>query len=133
FGEKLGARFVLMATDTSYWELFEELWMADRDFIVLEQDVVPTEELIQSMWQCTKPWCNSELGQLGCVKFGSIRQQIPDMMARASRTVRSHWFELLDSGVHLVLCREEGLSPHVHGPVPRHLHPLPTQEQLDRM
>ena len=131
-GEKFCARFVLMTTDTSYWELFEELWAAEDDFVVVEQDVVPTDELIQSMWECREPWCSTELGQLGCVKFGSIRQQIPDLMARASKKVPSHSFELVDSGLTLVLVSELGLSPHLHHPSPIHMHPPMTDEQAAR-
>jgi len=138
FGERLDARFVEMTTPTSYWELFEELWSAEPDFIVLEEDVLPTAELVEDMWACTQPWCTGTYGrwsinasgllwsdsQLGFVKFGSIRCLFPDIMKRAARLFpERHWTDLV-YGLQLVGQPWTGFSPHLHLPHAVHLREL---------
>ena len=176
-GEKIGARFVGMPGSTSDWELFEESWADEGDFISIEQDVLATEEMIREMWACSEPWCSGTYGcwwweelcaptegpkwcgeapwprcgtttvtheklarvtacrQLhgrtvlrsdGClalVKFGSIRRQFPDLLARAARHHPTrHWREL-DRAMWRVMYDEELLSPHLHFPPVAHLKP----------
>jgi hypothetical protein len=122
---------------TSYWDLVEELWAAESDFILLEEDVLCSEELIQSMWECCEPWCSGYFAHywndakghlwtdswLACLKFGSIRQRIPDMMARAAKHFPQRHWGVLDRGLFQVLYEEEGISPHLHEPHMYHLKP----------
>ncbi len=162
-----------MAGVTSYWDLVAELWNSESDFILLEEDVLPTEAMIRSMWACTEPWCSGSFGGgyyelicaegqkpcgeppgrcgqsdvspesaarmaacplrrsgtkvllteawLGCVKFGSIRRQIPSIMARAERYSPNHEWWALDRSLFKVLNDEERLSPCVHAPPMLHL------------
>jgi hypothetical protein len=51
-GELIGARFERMERETSYWDLVAELWTWEGDFIVLEEDVLQTEELINETSAC---------------------------------------------------------------------------------
>jgi hypothetical protein len=62
-GESLGARFVNMSHDFAYWDLLEELWGGDDDFMIMEHDVLATDELIESMWACNAPWCSATYGR----------------------------------------------------------------------
>lgn len=141
FGERLGARFVEMTTPASYWELFEELWTAEGDFIVLEEDVLPpTAELVEHMWACTEPWCTGTFGrwnvtqggglwsdaQLGLVKFGSIRRVVPEALVHAANLFPArHWTEVA-YGLGLCSGRSDThhpghISPHLHLPHAVHL------------
>jgi hypothetical protein len=62
-GERLGARFVHMPTLTSYFDLVEQLWAGEEDFINWEHDVLPTEGLVNEMWACDRPWCSGSFGR----------------------------------------------------------------------
>jgi hypothetical protein len=120
-----------------------ELWTGEDDFIVLEEDVLPTEELIREISACSEPWCSGTYGRwywallcartdgekpcreppgrcgksdmspekaariaacplrlagqkvlisdswLACVKFGSIRRLIPELLVRRQRIFRA--------------------------------------------
>jgi hypothetical protein len=61
-----------------YFNLFVSYWNQRRSFIVLEQDVLPTEEQFASMPACGEPWCTGthvlfdgapEIWSLGLMKF----------------------------------------------------------------
>jgi hypothetical protein len=135
-GERLGARFVEMTSPTSYWELYEELWAAEADFICLEEDVLPSEELLRSMWACPAPWCTATFGRwrvgtpwgprmlwsdssLGLVKFGAVRHFVPDAMVLAARLYPArHWTDL-DQGIEVLGLR--GQSAHLHLPHALHV------------
>ena len=127
-------------TDTTgYWDLLNLLWSGDDDFLVVEHDVLPTEECVRSMWACTEEWCSGTHGRwawerskagavvlrndsyLECAKFGSIRRRVPDLMARVGMYQPNHQWIGLETLVLSVLQDEEGLSPHVHFPRTRHL------------
>jgi hypothetical protein len=58
---------------------------------------------------------------LECVKFGSIRRRVPDLMGRVGRLQGTHQWDGLERLVLYVLADEEGLSPHLHFPATRHL------------
>jgi hypothetical protein len=58
---------------------------------------------------------------LECVKFGSIRRRVPDLMARVGRYQPTHQYVDLQLLVLYVLQDGEGLSPHLHFPHTRHL------------
>jgi hypothetical protein len=137
FGELIGARFVDVGyAITGYWDLLADLWTSDSDFIVVEEDVLPSAELIGSMWTCSEPWCSGSYGRwssipkrrliqsdssLGCVKFGSVRRRFPDLMARASAHHPGHQFWVLDTAIFEVLQAEGSMSAHLHFPPMRHL------------
>jgi hypothetical protein len=140
-GERLTARFVHMPRLTSYWDLLDELWTAES-FIVLEEDVLPTEDLIRNMWNCAEPWCSGTFGRwygpelgpghvlrsdswLGCVKFGAIRRIVPDALSRAADHYPKREFWDLCRGIDSVLADEERLSPHLHFPPLLHLKEVP--------
>jgi hypothetical protein len=136
FGERLGARFVEMTAPTSYWELVEELWMAEADSIVLEEDVLPPAGLVEDMWACTEPWCTGTFGRwrvgtpwgpkmlwsdasLGLVKYGAIRRLVPDAMEQAAKLFPARRWTELDQGVEVLGLR--GHSAHLHLPHAVHL------------
>jgi hypothetical protein len=47
----------LTGAQHGYFNLFVSYWDQRRSFIVLEQDVLPTEEQFASMPACGEPWC----------------------------------------------------------------------------
>ena len=203
FGERVGARFVdlgyggpdpeggrsdwcqtvpeLATTPmwttalTGYWDMLDVLWTGEDDFIVLEEDVLPTSEMIREMWACPEPWCSGTFGRwhwavlcarpdgvkpcgeppgrcgqsdmspekaariaacplrlagrkvlvsdswLACVRFGSIRGQIPDLLARAAAHCPGREWWTLDRALFRILYDDELLSPHLHFPPVVHL------------
>lgn len=125
----LYATFVDLTGDlTAYFRLVEKLWSQGACFMLLEQDVVPADGLVEAMWHCPEPWCvgqyppGPQACTLGLVKFGSqLLHRVPDAMVRAARLAPERLWTELDLALCMrVLQDEEGLVPHVHGPVLRH-------------
>jgi hypothetical protein len=57
-GEKYGARFAdVSGSDTAYYELLKELWASGETFTVIEQDLLPDDELLEEVSNCAAPWC----------------------------------------------------------------------------
>jgi hypothetical protein len=62
---------------------------------------------------------------LACVKFGSIRSQFPDLLARAAAYFPGREWYSLDRAMWRVLYDDELQSPHLHFPTLRHIKSLP--------
>lgn len=48
-GERLGAHYVEMTRVTDYWDMVADRWGRQKDFIILEEDVLPTAGMIRGM------------------------------------------------------------------------------------
>ncbi len=69
-----------------YGKYLWDRWQEMKTFINVEQDVVPTQEILQEMWGCEKNFCvtsfkeNEGPSLLGCVKFtGEFISQTPGL------------------------------------------------------
>jgi hypothetical protein len=67
---------VIMEDDYHYSRLFNDLWDAHEDFIIVEHDIVPWPGAIESFFGCNQHWCGFQYpqggawgGGLGCVRF----------------------------------------------------------------
>jgi hypothetical protein len=147
-GEKMGATFVDVGDSvTSYFKLMARLWESGRGgFIVCEEDVAATPELLNEMWSCPAEWCSAFFwawdgavmdgeskpqrprryrvsNTMALNRFGtSLLRRAPGVMRdAAARTNGVKHFNQLD----LALVHENGVlqnhpyiaKPHVHGPV----------------
>lgn len=124
-------------TTTRYHETLERYWSSQAPFIVIEQDVVPTEHVRDAFDSCAEPWCVfvGELsvgytpGWLGCARFsGDLLRAEPDAMTEAGRADTSGpparvWWRI-DVRLDRIL-RDRGYRPHVHGRV-QHLNTVST-------
>src|ERR1035437_518041 len=121
------ATFVRMVDDQSYWRLLCRYWKLGHAFVIVEQDVVPTREQIDTLWVCPEEWCAYPYDMngivspaLGCTKFGSAllerTAELPDAIMEPHR----HW-QSLDAMIIGELHRRR-FAEHVHQPNVRHLH-----------
>jgi hypothetical protein len=129
------------SSDQSYWELLVELWRGET-FIVVEHDIVPTQEQLQEIWDCPEEWCSRpyrmgdiETTALGCTKFDSrLMRRMPDLVESILEQHR-HWSGL-DSMIVAGLHRR-GAKEHEHLPAVLHLHeptpPEPRRRELSKL
>jgi hypothetical protein len=116
-----------MADDESYWRLLARYWRRGNAFVVVEQDVVPTREQIDTLWACSEEWCAYPYNMngivspaLGCTKFSaSLLERTAGLLDGILRQHR-HW-QSLDSMIIGELHRRR-FTEHVHDPAVRHLH-----------
>lgn len=76
-----GATLVPIDNPYGYSRYFAERWSEGRTFINIEHDVVPTRELLGSLWQCPSTLCVTRFADipdhepiiswLGCVKISA--------------------------------------------------------------
>src|SRR5712691_9602890 len=72
FGDAVGARFVdVSGSDSDYFELLRALWGDGETFIIVEHDVVPPPELIDTMWSCPSDHCAHATWCMWTVKYGA--------------------------------------------------------------
>lgn len=78
------------ADDEAYWRLLYRLWDARETVILVEQDILPTPDILAGMAACPADWCScgyqfEDLGLfygLGCAKFsGKLMAEYPDAIA----------------------------------------------------
>lgn len=128
---QLGRPVDVSRSEWDYWELLRQLWEGGRTFVVVEQDMAPTDEQVQALFDCPEPWCAHDYAgrygmgltinpvpTLGAVKFGAelIAAQ-PDLLDDIGQTT---WSQLdIDLGRALL---DRGVSFHVHEPSVTHLH-----------
>lgn len=62
--------------DFGYSEYMKQRWMEGVTFINIEHDVVPTREILESIWNCPEPLCVTayehdppQVSYLACVKI----------------------------------------------------------------
>jgi hypothetical protein len=114
-----------LVDEQDYDKALEGVW-GKGDLIVVEQDIVPTVEMIAGLFGCDKPWCIYEYEirymddknppfypqtGLGLTKFSCEAQQI----SAPERWGKGPWFNL-DGRVTGALI-QAGYRPHVHGKV----------------
>lgn len=112
-----------------YWDLLVRLFKRRLPFLLVEQDMVPTADQLQELWDCPEPWCGisyrvwqgdvveyyGDLGALGCVKF-DLPELSDDLEALGPVT----WSRL--DGMVYRAGRARGHRPHVHAGQVGHLH-----------
>jgi hypothetical protein len=146
-GEAMGATFVDVTGEaTAYFTVMTRQWESGHGFLLLEEDVAPTPEILVEMWSCPAEWCSAFFwawdgavmdgesrprrptrhkvaGTLALNKFGtSLLGRAPGAMQdAAARTNDVRHFNQLD----LALVNSGGVLqghpyhavPHIHGPV----------------
>lgn len=135
----VGIEYVdVSASDTAYFELFQELWQSGDDFLIIEQDIVIRPDTIGSFKRCTAAWCAAPypyLGSetyagLGCVRFRAALTRelpiIPNYVAthRYPKHTPRHWC-VLDAAVQRELWKN-GRHACTRHPAVGHLHSTPT-------
>lgn len=74
--------------DAAYFDLLAHLWATGDDFAIVEHDIVPTPEALESFASCEADWCAcpypylyGELAHgLGCTRFRSApMERHPDL------------------------------------------------------
>ena len=134
-GNSLDAEFVLTprADTTSYCALMSRLWSEGEGFIVVEQDVLPTVEILHEMWTCPEEWCHgywidppSDIPHwqwLGCAHFSaSLLKRAPDIMGKLAEQRQTHWNQQDISLCLALQATRDGRGPHLHNPPVTHLH-----------
>jgi hypothetical protein len=130
-------RFIDVSTPGGYYDLLMDCWSTGRSFLVIEHDIVPTAEAIESLARCRQPWCSCPysmgLGSLpsgiglGCTRFaGRLTRRLPDAMTNVniseSHGAPPRTWQVTDARVYMELNRH-GLEPHIHWDHPvTHLH-----------
>lgn len=79
FSDRIGTNLTRLHDETEgYGLFFAQRWAAGHDFVVVEQDVVPTGPQVVDLWDCPEPLCfygyegEDRLSLLfGCVKFSA--------------------------------------------------------------
>ncbi len=117
---------VFLVDDGDYDKALKNVWEKDS-LIVVEQDVVPTVEMVEELFGCADPWCIFEYEirymddknppfypqtGLGLTKFSLNAQHIAGSEKWFGR---GPWFNL-DGRVTGALV-QAGYRPHVHGKV----------------
>lgn len=106
-----------------YW-LLEALWHRGQGVLTVEHDIVPYEGAIESLQECSEPWCavpyqvGINVGTwLGLTKFSpEIMAAVPDAFDRMERTE----YNAIDGQLLPYLC-QKGYHVHVHWPAAQHL------------
>src|SRR5258708_29468904 len=120
-------------SSTAYWRLFCDLWSEGERFMIVEQDVVPTDEQLGRLEFCPYDWCvfphwcgGSYAYGLGCVRFSAgLMRRHPDAMERIAQNdqlgVEPGYWPRMDSFVAMALSTAGARQHHHHPPVV-HLH-----------
>lgn len=134
FGEQHDAEFVnLTGNPTGYTALMERLWRIGQTFtviepfIVVEQDVLPSEAQYAAMVQCPETWCaglhhdmyGNERWSMGLMKFSAML--LADVRPMALGSHDRMWYSL-DLAIYMAIGFPRTGPPHLHGPAGRHLH-----------
>ena len=109
--------------DRYFW-LLEALWHRGQGVLTVEHDIVPYEGAIESLQECSEPWCavpyqvGINVGTwLGLTKFSpEIMAAVPDAFDHMERTE----FNAID-GQLLPYLWSKGFRCHVHWPAAVHL------------
>ncbi len=140
-----GAGFVdVSQDDEAYYRLLTRLWGMGESFLIVEHDIVPAEQVIAEMRDCSEPWCAAPFPQLlalktadgqpvrrlqlaltwglGLMRFNAaLLRSHPDALERAGSLSR-HWHDLDKTLLHVVLKGERHVpGPHLHYGECRHL------------
>ena len=94
--------------DAAYWRLLARLWASGEDTTVVEHDMVPTVEALDSFDGCDRDWCAAPypyvrgwvMPGLGCTRFRApIMARHPDLLDVVARMCDEthpprHWCRL---------------------------------------
>src|ERR1700677_3494647 len=126
-----------MANDSSYFELFEELWKDGRSFIIIEHDIVVNETTIDELKVCDHDWCampfnyrgEEKAYALACSRFSADLiarvPQLPDIVAKMSDDSHPpmHWCRLDAWVYHALTTMGERRHEHSRAEPLRHIGP----------
>lgn len=131
------AEFILLplGDDDAYWRLLAALWASGDDFAIVEQDIVPHEDVFDEFRACSEPWCTfgyeyfvgGDYHGSGCVRFRArLTGNEPDLMLAVAQYANDkhparHWCSL-DAFTQHELYRR-GYEAHHHHPSVGHLDP----------
>lgn len=111
--------------DEAYWRLLDRLWSARRTFVLLEHDIVPDRETLQTILNCPHDWCGVPypVGNLWGVFHGCTRYSAALIRRNpgAVRAMRDHTWRALDSQLIAYLAHREGSGAIWHWPGAEHL------------
>lgn len=155
YGDRV--QYVEVSDYGAYWELFSSLWARGDDFIVIEHDIEPRPDTIESFdacpaWWCTAPYPYRERpgsawgtenvveawGSLGCVRFrAELIREVPEL-AGAEQLRAAHpeipdrpfhyaWVDYFAGGV---LRHDHGKAPCLHDRVQHHQDGAPIGAEL---
>jgi hypothetical protein len=107
-----------------YGRVLQEHWTGEQDLITIEQDIVPTAEVLPSFTRCRKDWCvyayqgSPSSGRLyrslGCTRFSArLQRRFP---FKNFVTYEMTW-KSCDAYISRVLWSLNFIEPHVHGVV----------------
>ena len=107
-----------------YFWLLQAFWFRKAGMLTIEHDIVPYEGAIESLQECSEPWCavpyqvGINVGTwLGLTKFSpEIMAAVPDAFDRMERTE----FNAID-GQLLPYLWSKGYHVHPHWPAATHL------------
>jgi hypothetical protein len=133
-GIGMGAEFYdLTSDDQGYFHLFDRLWSEGRGFINVEQDVLPSIELVEALWGCPQELCSGYYMQaddrvrytLACVKFSTaLIARLPNAMKDAITRCPTMRWTMLDLALvnPTGVLAQGGAVTHIHEPAMLHLH-----------
>lgn len=109
-------------SDIAYWSLLCELWRGGESFILMEDDMLPTEAAYRSLRYCRlRDWCVCPYrvngmadGALGFARYSAaLIRRYPDAMDGIPPDKR--WWLTLDGNVTVSLVqRLRHPGPHIH-------------------
>lgn len=132
------AEFISVAdSDSTYWQLLSEQWMAREPFIVIEHDIVVTDEAWEELIHCSLDWCVQPYPYMETVHYGlgfarfsaELISRNHDVMDEVGRTDYpghgpKHWCSL-DQALTNALQRR-GETKHEHTEFAGHLNVWPS-------
>ena len=115
--------------EDAYHELLRRCWRTGMDFLVVEHDIVVTDEAIQDLVDCPEPWCAQPYmvaGEvqvaLGCTRFrGEFTQHWEGFWEYVADEIGTHW-AILDAALRTTL-GNLGVEVHQHSIQVEHLNP----------
>jgi hypothetical protein len=131
WGERHRADFVdLTEDDHGYFKLITRLWREGRQFVVVEEDIVPALGQVEAMWACDEQWCAGvhklhadapEVWSLGLMRFSSALIERVPVAGLAGAMGQDKRWQRLDLCLYPVIRTGGFADPHLHGPAGRHL------------
>lgn len=116
------ARTILLRGIDDYHALLLKLWSEKESFIIVEQDVIPTPEMIHELWNCKHEWCGARyliaggymIQPLGCTKFSAkMIEACPRMIEKLPH---KRWYSL-DGDIFTAGHDQAKMKLHGHGKV----------------
>ncbi len=104
----------------AYGKVLVHEWTKAEDFLIVEQDMLPTKADIQLMRDCPEQYCaavyawTTDIGpSLGFTRFRrEFMLRYPDAMREANE--RAEWYQLDVVLQRAILVRDHNEQPHIH-------------------